>query len=118
MDAWFHLAGIAADFLCCEPQPQPTGARPGHLTRIARDASADGTWKTPVSLHLKREQIAQLPSAEDREILSMLAGAIPYFEWGYAGYRIAFPSSAWCHTALAEKVISLDRPRRALLLST
>ena len=77
------------------------------ISPVSRDALHDGTWKTPVSLNLKREQIAKLPSADDREILSVLAGAIPYFEWGFAGVSDRIPEFCLVPHPLAEKVISL-----------
>jgi hypothetical protein len=77
------------------------------ISPVSRDALYDGTWKTPVSLNLKREQIARLPSADDREILSVLAGAIPYFEWGFAGVSDRIPEFCLVPHPLAEKVISL-----------
>ena len=77
------------------------------ISPLSRDALHDGTWKTLVSLNLKREQIAKLPSAEDREILSVLAGAVPYFEWGYAGISDRIPEYCLVPHPLAEKVISI-----------
>src|ERR1051326_6121643 len=46
-----------------------------------RDRKANGEWARVSSLSLKRSQIAQLPLAEDREIISMLAGGKQYYGW-------------------------------------
>ena len=77
------------------------------ISPLSRDALHDGTWKTLVSLYLKREQIAKLPSAEDREILSMLAGAVPSYGWGYAGISDRIPEYCLVPHPLAEKVIAM-----------
>jgi superfamily II DNA or RNA helicase len=77
------------------------------ISPMSRDALHDGTWKTPVSLNLKREHIAKLPSADDREILSALAGAIPYLEWGYSGISDRIPEDCLVPHPLAEKIIPI-----------
>jgi superfamily II DNA or RNA helicase len=63
----------------------------------------------PVTLRLKRAEIAGLPLAEDREIFSMIAGAKQYYGWGYSssdGYE-AVPSSVLLTHPLAEVAIRL-----------
>ena len=77
------------------------------VSPLARDALHDGTWKPSFSLKLKREQIAKLPFADDREILSVLAGAVPYFDWGYAGISDRIPEYCLVPHPLAEKIIPI-----------
>ena len=89
------------------------------ISPLVRDSWADGKWKPLVPLPLKREQIAQLPSAEDREILSMLAGVVPYYTWGYTGATDRIPESFLVPQALAEEVIaSATRAGRCFLQPT
>jgi hypothetical protein len=76
------------------------------ISALTRDLKADGTWKPHVSLLLKREQIAQLPSAEDREILSLMAGVVPYFSWGYSGSEERISGSFVVPHSLAGKVVA------------
>ena len=77
------------------------------ISPLARDAWADGKLKPPAAIPLKREQIAQVPSADDREILSVLAGILPYYEWGYTGMSDRIPEYLLVPHPLAEKVIAL-----------
>jgi len=63
------------------------------LTLQSRDRKADGSWKPERVLSLKRERVAQLPLPEDREILSVLAGAKQYFPYAYIGSYERVPES-------------------------
>jgi hypothetical protein len=77
------------------------------ISPFARDFWADGKPKPLAALRLNRDQIPQLPSVEDREILSVMAGAIPYYDWSYAGTGDRIPESCLVPPALAEKVIAM-----------
>ena len=43
------------------------------MVQVVRDPLPDGSWKNLIYNPLTRGQIAQLPSAEDREILSLMS---------------------------------------------
>ena len=57
------------------------------LTLVTRDRKANGEWSRIVPLSVKRSRVAQLPLAEDREILATLAGGQQYFGWGTNDYE-------------------------------
>jgi hypothetical protein len=77
------------------------------ISTLTRDVKADGTLKPPASILLKRDQIGQLPSADDREILSLMAGGVPYYNWGYSGDREHISGASVVPHSLAAKVIAL-----------
>ena len=52
------------------------------LSLCARDRRADGEYGRAVALNLQRNKIPSLPLAEDREILSALAGGSQFFDYG------------------------------------
>jgi hypothetical protein len=54
------------------------------LTIETRDRKLDGSWSRNNELNLKHHQIADLPLAEDREILAALAGTRQYYSWSYS----------------------------------
>ena len=94
------------------------------LVQVVRDPLPDGSWKNLVYNPLTRGQIAQLPSAEDREILSLMSATSPY-GWGYSAELARIPESCTFPSALAEKLVvmaahtgrcyvSLDRQRQKL----
>ena len=62
------------------------------LSLRSRDIKKDGSYTRPVALGLQRAQIPSLPLAEDRAILSALAGAGHYnsYEYGYVDYRYGY----------------------------
>ncbi len=67
--------------------PSSIGAGYVVLSPCSRDIKKDGSYTRPVALGLQRAQIPSLPLAEDRAILSALAGAGQYNSYGsYYGY--------------------------------
>ncbi|MDQ2839883.1 MAG: DEAD/DEAH box helicase [Acidobacteriota bacterium] len=73
----------------------------------SRDLKADGGFSRVSPLKLKRSQVAQLPSIDDREILSALAGGVEHFSWS-AGYGYdTIPSSIALTSPLAAMVVPL-----------
>ena len=66
----------------------------GHpvVTLCTRDRKANGTFGRIVPLHLQLTRIHSLPLAEDREILSALAGGTQYY--GYTELRWFPPTTA------------------------
>ncbi len=52
---------------------------------MTRDRKKDGTWSRPVFISMQRNQLSQLPLAEDREILTAMEGAKEsyYYSYGY-----------------------------------
>lgn len=73
------------------------------LSHVVRDRRSDGTWKYLYTNPVKRDQIVQLPSAEDREILSVISASVPYY--GYGGERLA--EACYLPEGLTEKIISM-----------
>jgi len=63
------------------------------LTVESRARKADGSWKQERALSLKRAQLSQLPVLEDREILSVLAGAKQQYAYGYIDAYERIPES-------------------------
>ena len=63
------------------------------LSLHSRDRKADGSWKPERALSLKREQLAQLPLLEDREVLAALAGAKLNYGYGYIDSYERVPES-------------------------
>jgi superfamily II DNA or RNA helicase len=71
----------------------------------SRDIKADGSYSRVVDLRIKHSQIQVLPAAEDRAILSMLAGGAEYFGYGDPyGYR-QLPATNLLANSLAAVVI-------------
>ena len=77
------------------------------LSLESRICKLDGSWTRPTTLNLKREQIAQLPLAEDRELLSALAGGVSYHKWGYTGFHEPLSMSCLVPHPLAAVVLPL-----------
>ncbi len=63
------------------------------VTLQSRDRKADGNWKPERALSLRRTQLAQLPLLEDRETLSVLAGAKQQHAYGYIDSYERIPES-------------------------
>jgi superfamily II DNA or RNA helicase len=61
----------------------------GHLvlSLCSRDRKVNGDFSRVVSLSLQHGQIPMLPLAEDREILSAIAGGSDYYYSGYMGWH-------------------------------
>ena len=55
------------------------------LSLQSRDRKMNGSWGAPRPLMTNRRDVARMPLAEDREILSALAGGERY-AYGYSGY--------------------------------
>jgi superfamily II DNA or RNA helicase len=70
-----------------------------------RDPKADGGWTQHYAINIKRADISQLPVAEDREILSALAGAGEYTSWGAYDTYASVPSVCRVPPALAGMVL-------------
>ena len=69
---------------------------------------ADGSWSRHGALSLKRGQVAQLPLAEDREILAALAGVKQYYgPWGYVDSYETLPASSQVVHPLSAMVMPL-----------
>ena len=69
---------------------------------------ADGSWSRHGALSLKRRQVAQLPLAEDREILAALAGVKQYYgPWGYVDSYETLPASSQVVHPLSAMVMPL-----------
>ena len=77
------------------------------LSLESRVRKVDGSWTRPTTLVLKRDQIAQLPLAEDRELLSALAGGMSYHKWGYTGFYEPLSMSCLVPHSLAGIVVPL-----------
>ncbi len=86
------------------------------ISAMTRDFKADGTAKPIATLLIKREQLSQLPSAEDREILSLMAGALPYYSWGYAGSDERLSGSFVVPHSLAGRVVATLAPAGRLFV--
>jgi len=56
------------------------------LDVLTRERRRDGAWSQLKALRLMQEELAQVPGAEDRELLSLLAGGHPAYEY-YAGWE-------------------------------
>jgi hypothetical protein len=76
------------------------------VSPVVRDPKADGTWKTLLYNPLRREQIPQLPSEDDREIMSVLSGVTPSYNWGYVETGERVPDTCPVPQALAENIIT------------
>ncbi|HXJ96860.1 MAG TPA: SNF2-related protein [Terriglobia bacterium] len=77
------------------------------LSLASRDRKMNGSWARSKTLSLRRSQIAQLPLAEDREILSAVAGSIQYYGWGDSALTYQIPASCMVPHPLAEMVMPL-----------
>src|SRR5947209_611764 len=82
------------------------------LSLVTRDRKMDGGWTRQSALSLKRTQIPQLPVAEDREILSTLAGGRVYLTYSYGDYDTIPPACRVMHPLagmLMPKVVATGR---------
>ncbi|HKE24563.1 MAG TPA: SNF2-related protein [Bryobacteraceae bacterium] len=71
----------------------------------SHDRKQDGSFTFPVHITLKRSQIAQLPDAADRDILSTLAGGTEHYGWG-GGYTTGnVPASFEVRHPLAGRIV-------------
>ena len=77
------------------------------LSLSSRDRKLNGSWARSKTLSLRRSQIAQLPLAEDREILSAVAGSIQYYGWGDSALTYQIPASCMVPHPLAGIVMPL-----------
>src|ERR1700730_11845073 len=77
------------------------------LSLESRLRKADGSSTRPTMLVLKRDQIAHLPLAEDRELLSALAGGMSYYKWGYTDFYEQLSMSCLVPHSLARLVLPL-----------
>jgi superfamily II DNA or RNA helicase len=77
------------------------------LSLWSRDLKLKGGWTNSKALNLRRGQIAQLPVAEDREILSAVAGSIQYYGWGDSALNYQIPTSCLVPHPLAGMVMPL-----------
>ncbi len=81
----------------------------GVLWLASHDLKGDGSWTRPVNLSLRRGQIGDLPSPEDREILAALAGGVQNYGygWSYSGLDNPIPVSCLVPDALAKLMLPL-----------
>ncbi len=63
------------------------------LALHSREPKQDGSWKQERPLNFNRNQLAQLPRPEDREIISALAGGKQYNTYGYLASYDPIPQS-------------------------
>ncbi len=79
------------------------------LWLASHDLKGDGTWARPVNLSLRRGQITELPSPEDREILAALAGGIQNYGygWSYSGSDNPIPVSCMVPEVLSKTMLPL-----------
>ena len=77
------------------------------LSLASRDRKLNGAWTRSKTLSLRRSQIAQLPLAEDREILSAVAGGIQYYGWGDSALTYQIPVACLVPHPLAGMVMPL-----------
>ena len=87
------------------------------LSLLTRERKADGTFSGRGYLSLKRFQIPDLPVAEDRQILSALAGGGERYSWSGTDYYSAVNSRCQLNGPLAGIVIpQAVRTGRCVLL--
>ena len=72
-----------------------------------RDVRANGQPGIYKSLAIKRAQIAQIPDPTDREIISMVAGSIGHYGFGYVDSYTRLPDSFQLDQILARKMMPL-----------
>jgi superfamily II DNA or RNA helicase len=79
----------------------------GHVVLLlfSRDRKATGEWSRPTALSLKRGQVSQLPLAEDREIIAMLAGGKEYYGYDFSDGYQTIPIQSMLPAALAAHLI-------------
>lgn len=74
------------------------------LSLASRDRKSNGDWTRPKPLSLKFLEIAQLPLAEDRELVSALGGGAQYYGYSENPY-LAIPTCYQVAPPLATSVI-------------
>jgi len=93
------------------------------VTLQSRDRKADGGWSRSSTLNLKRDQIAQLPVVEDREILSRLVGGQQHYTYGYfsnsyetipSAFQVAHPLAGMLMPMLARSGRCYVQPTNSL----
>lgn len=77
------------------------------LSLSSRDRKLNGAWTRSKTLVMRRSQIAQLPLAEDREILSAVAGGVQYYGWSDSALTYQLPASCLVPHPLAGMVMPL-----------
>ncbi len=73
----------------------------------SRDRKADGSWKRLRPLALRLPEIAKLPVAEDREIVSALSGGMQYYGYSPSPSYFQIPTSYLVTHPLAGLVMPL-----------
>jgi superfamily II DNA or RNA helicase len=76
------------------------------VTLLTRERKKNGDWSVPKPLSLKSGQVADLPNAQDREILAILGGGQLYYGYGYSDYN-PLPASSMLRPDLASVLIPL-----------
>ncbi len=69
-----------------------------------RERKGNGDWKAPKELRLQLAQIAQLPPT-DREVLTLLSGSAPYYNWDSRNPYQQLPSTIQVSHPLASLVV-------------
>jgi superfamily II DNA or RNA helicase len=80
------------------------------LSLRSRERKANGDWARPKALAIKRSEIAQLPLAEDRDILSALSGGQEYGyvdRYGYFDPYSRVPESCVLSAAMAPMLMPM-----------
>jgi SNF2-related domain/Helicase conserved C-terminal domain/Bacterial SNF2 helicase associated len=86
--------------------PKSRGARGVVLTIATRERKKEGGWKNiPRPLSIRRDRIASLPVAEDRELLSMLLGGEQYSSFGYLESYDRGPTTFSLSSVTAETIL-------------
>jgi superfamily II DNA or RNA helicase len=75
------------------------------IALFSRDRKANGEFTRPALLNLKRGQLAQLPMAEDREIIATLAGSKQYYGWDLSDAYEPVPTQCVPSPPLATRLI-------------
>jgi superfamily II DNA or RNA helicase len=75
------------------------------IALFSRDRKANGEWTRPALLNLKRGQLAQLPVAEDREIIGTLAGSKQYYAWDLSDGYEAIPTQCVPPPTVATRLV-------------
>ena len=73
----------------------------------SRDRKADGSWTLRGAPTLRRAQVAELPLAADRAILSALLGVKQHYGWDYSDSYESVPTSCLVKHPLAGMVMGM-----------
>jgi superfamily II DNA or RNA helicase len=77
------------------------------ITLEFRERKRNGDWGKSKPLSLKQGQIPDLPSSEDREILSFFSGGKTYYSWSYSDSYETVPTPCHVKYPLAARLMPL-----------